>query len=288
MQRYEALYVIGLRASLLLRLAKPCLRGARLVQGVRWNPNSESCLDRAFRLAERVLGRLIDLYICNSKAAAQTIDHELHIPPRRVRVIYNGLAQIPATLPSFSERSLQVLTIANLSPRKGYLEYIEQVVAPLCKRLPEARFVIVGRDEMAGAVQRKIANLELAEVVTCVGFQQDVSGYFGTACVFALPSLWNEGCPTSILEAMAHGLPTVAFALDGIPELVEHDVDGILVPLKDYERMGKAIEQLLQDPARAMCMGMRGRDKVMTRFKVEHSAAAHVRAFDELLLDPNK
>lgn len=287
-ERYAVLYVIGLRASLMLRLVKPWLCGARLVQGVRWNPNSGSRLDRVFRLVERTLGGLIDLYICNSRIAAQTLDQALHIPARRIRVIYNGVARPPPAPAPLSARPMHVLTIANLSPRKGYLEYIEQVVAPLNKRLPEARFVIVGRDEMAGAVQHKIADLGLTQVVTCVGFQPDVSAYLSAARVFVLPSLWNEGCPTSILEAMAYALPIIAFALDGIPELIEHDADGILIPMGDYPRMAATIEQLLLDPDGAARLAMRGREKVLAQFRIANSAAAHVKAFSELLLEQRK
>lgn len=284
-ERYAALYVIGLRASLMLRLAKPWLRGACLVHGVRWNPNSSSRLDWAFRLVERTLGWLIDLYICNSRIAAQTLEQSLHIPSRRIRVIYNGLTQLPASPAPLPERPMQVLTIANLSPRKGYLEYIEQVVAPLHQRLPDVRFVIVGRDEMAGAVQQRIDDLGLAEVVACVGFQQDVATFLNAARVFVLPSLWNEGCPTSILEAMAHGLPAVAFELDGIPELVEHNADGLLVPKGDYPGMAAAIERLLIDLDAAAKLGKSGRYKALAHFKIESSAAAHVKAFDKMLLE---
>ncbi len=282
-RRPALIYVIGLRASLLLRLVKPWLRGALLVQGVRWNPNSDSRLDRAFRAVERMLGGLIDLYICNSRIAAHTLNLQLHIPLHRIQVIYNGLEKSFTAPMSLSVRPMQVLTIANLSPRKGYLEYLEQVVAPLSKKLPGVRFVLVGRDEMAGAVQNKIAELGLGQIVACIGFQQDVSTFLNDARVFVMPSLWNEGCPTSILEAMAYGLPPVAFELDGIPELIVHETDGILVPMGDYDRMRSEIESLLQDPERAIRLGEHGRDKVLAHFGIETAAVEHAKAFSNLL-----
>lgn len=282
-KRYSSVYVIGLRASFWLRLAKPWLRGAALVQGVRWNPNSTSRLDVAFRWVERLLGGLIDLYICNSQAAAGTLEHLLRIAPRKICVVHNGLARIPAAIPALSHRPTQVLTIANLSPRKGYLEYLELVVAPLAERLPDVHFMLVGRDDMDGAVQRKIAALNLAQRVVHVGFQADVSAYLDASRVFVLPSLWNEGCPTSILEAMAHGLPVLAFELDGIPELINHGVNGILVPLRDHAGMLAALEQLLENPRMAQRMGESGRERVLRQFNVEHCSAAHDRIFTDLL-----
>lgn len=284
-ERYPALYVIGLRASIWLRLMRPWLRNVRLVHGIRWNPDSNSRLDRAFRLVERMLGSLIDCYICNSKAAAATLAQRVGIPQKKIRVIYNGLEHLPPAGTQQPEHApRRILTVANLSPRKGYVEYLEQVVAPLSKCYAWVRFVIVGRDEMAGTVQRRVEALGLQKAVTFTGFRMDVSEEFNTASVFVLPSLWNEGCPTAILEAMAYRLPVVAFAMDGIPELIDHEVEGLLTPPRDYAGMAKAIETLLAAPALSARLGQAGRSKVASRFLVEHSVNAHVLTFKELLI----
>lgn len=281
-ERYSALYVIGLRASIWLRLMRPWFCNVLLVQGVRWNPDSNSRLDRAFRLVERMLGWLIDCYICNSKAAAATLVQRIGIPEKKIRVIYNGLERLPPVSVQRPEHAPQILTVANLSPRKGFIEYLEQVVAPLGRRYPWLRFVIVGRDEMMGAVQRKAQALGLQKVVTFTGFRMEVAEEFNTASVFVLPSLWNEGCPTAILEAMASGLPVVAFSIDGIPELIDHEVEGLLTPARDYVGMAKAIEGLLAAPRLSARLGQAGRSKVASRFLIEHSVRTHVSTFQEL------
>lgn len=282
-ERYAALYVIGLRASLWLRFMRPWLAGVRLVHGIRWNPDSDSRLDRAFRLIERLLGGVVDLYICNSRVAGLTLERRAGIPQAKIRVVYNGLNQLPPDRILRSTDPLRVLTVANLSPRKGYLEYMEGVVAPLSRSLPSARFVIVGRDEMAGTVQRKSKDLGLHEIVEFSGFLPDVSREFEAARVFVLPSLWNEGCPTSILEAMAHSLPVVAFAIDGIPELIKHQVDGILVSPGNYVGMAKAIAELLANTDWSWRLGQAGRAKVENLFGIEHCANMHTEIFKELL-----
>lgn len=278
-ENYDAIYIIGLRASVNIRLVKPFLRGARIVHGVRWNPASNSRLDKGFRLAERYLGSLVDLYIANSLVAAKTMIDRVSIPKEKIRVIYNGLSGIPKEENPIAERPLQVITIANISPRKGYLQYVENVVAPLCRKIPCVNFVIVGRDDMAGAVQRKALMLGLEKCVRFEGFQSDVSGFLRRSRVFVLPSLWNEGCPTSILEAMAYGVPIVAFSLDGIPELVVHEVDGILVTLNDYSSMKESIERLLLNPEEVERMGRAGYKKVSADFTIENTVKEHVAAF---------
>jgi glycosyltransferase involved in cell wall biosynthesis len=282
---YVAVYVCGVRFSLAIRLLRPCFRRAKVVVGVRWNPASDSWLDRAFRLVEQCTSWLVDAYICNSRAAAETLERQIGLPGHKIHVVYNGLDVIPDVVERVSNRRPEVLTVANLNPRKGYIEYLEQVVPQVVKEVPEALFVIVGRDDMGGQVQRRIAELGLKRTVTFAGFQSDVSAFYANARVFTLPSLWNEGCPTSILEAMSHSAPVIAFEIDGIPELVENGRDGLLVRLRDFQAMSAAIVHLLSNPSRAESMGEAGRDKVSRRFRVEDTAKEHARIFSALAGD---
>ena len=69
----QIVYICGLRASLWLRLLNPLMPGVKLVHGIRWNPDSNLRLDRFFRVVERRLNGLVDLYITNSQIAATTL-----------------------------------------------------------------------------------------------------------------------------------------------------------------------------------------------------------------------
>ena len=278
----DIVYAIGLRASFLLRLCKRSLRGARLVHGVRWNPGSRSRLDRAFRFVERKLDGSIDLYIVNSGAAQETLAEKCGIDRERIRVIHNGINELPRDLAPLRLRPPHVVTVANMAPRKGHLEYLE-VVAQVVRKVPEAQFYFVGRDDMNGRVQNAIAARGISENIHCVGMQRDIGPYLRRARVFALPSLWNEGCPTSILEAMAFQVPVVAHAIDGIPELIEDGVSGILVPLNDRERMEAGILRLLDGCGYAESMGTEGRKRVEAEFRMERCAARHFSAFREIV-----
>jgi len=280
--RYSAVYVIGLRASIALRFLKPWLAGAKLVHGIRWNPDSESRLDRGLRLTERLFGSMVDLYICNSKIAANTLEQRVGIHPRKIRLVYNGVSQIRAPGGRVGDQEARILTVANLSPRKGHLEYLRRVVEPLHSQFPQARFVFVGRDEMAGAAQREAQRLGVGQAVQFTGFLGDVELEFARAQLFVLPSLRNEGCPTSILEAMAYGLPVVGFAIDGIPELVEDQETGLLVDPGDYAGLANAIVSLMRDRGRAARLGQAGREKVEQSYRMVHCAKRHAEIFREL------
>jgi glycosyltransferase involved in cell wall biosynthesis len=279
LQRYSAIYVIGLRASLWLRLFRPWLRAAKLVQGVRWNPNTNSRLDRAFLFVERFLGFLIDAYICNSVNAARTLEQRVGICSDKIAVVYNGLDKLPLIRAAYGARPTSVVVLANLNPRKGHVEFLD-VVAKVLEQIPEAHFVFVGRDDMNGRLAQEIGQLELGNAVALTGHQSDVEPWLSAARLMVLPSLWGEGCPTSILEGYAYGLPVVAYAIDGVPELIDDGVDGLLVSPTRSDDLVKAIVHVLSDPVRAEKMGAAGREKVSKRFTLvrccdDHTAAMH-------------
>jgi glycosyltransferase involved in cell wall biosynthesis len=97
--------------------------------------------------------------------------------------------------------------------------------------------------------------------------------------VSVLPSL-SEGLSNSILESMAAGVPVVATAVGGTPELVEDGVTGYLVPPRDAAALAAAITRLLDDPTLARRLGEAGRRRVVERF----SLAAMVGATERLYL----
>ena len=278
----EVLYVCGSRISFYLRLLKFVMPNVLLVHGVRWNPNSNSRLDLFFRFIERTTHSLVDAWITNSTVAKNTLVSRCGIPEAKIHVIYNGLESLPTKVPELKDRPMEILTVANMSPRKGYLEYL-QVVQEVTKAIPTAKFVFVGRDDMNGDLQRTIKELELEEWVLCKGFQSNVSEWYVRSKLFVLPSLWNEGCPTSILEAMSYSIPCVAFSIDGIPELVENGQTGLLYDCGNYSGMSSAIIELLTNAEKSKMLGNSGFKRVSSHFSLTETSRKHLLAFEDVL-----
>ena len=281
-QQYDILYVIGFRASVWLRLMRSILPEISLVQGVRWNPESGSWLDRIFRFVERFSSNFVDHYICNARATSTVLEIRAKIPSKKVTVIYNGLDNIPLSSPYKRRRSQNVVVLANLSPRKGHMEFLD-VIKAVSRRLPTAHFYFVGRDDMSGALEKEVADREIEDIITITGYQADVGQWLRKSQLMVLPSLWGEGCPTSILEGFAYGLPVIAYAIDGIPELINDGKDGYLVTPGDTATMIGMIIRILEDPRLATSMGMAGRRKVESIFTLEKCAKKHSDVFADLV-----
>ena len=278
----DIVYVCGVRASLWIRFLRVFFRSTKLVHGIRWNPESNSKLDLFFRLVERTTWKMVDAWITNSKIAKNTLVSRCGIPAEKIFVIYNGLDNLPLDAPLIEDRPLEVLTVANLSPRKGHIEYLA-AIRTVVDKLPNVRFVFVGRDDMNQQVQQAICDAGLTDNVICSGFQADVNQWLKRARVFVLPSLCGEGCPTSILEAMSFAIPCIAFAIDGIPELITDGENGALLQPADYLGMAAKIVSILENDSIAAELGRHARENVELNFKLENTSTHHASLFNQML-----
>ena len=102
-----------------------------------------------------------------------------------------------------------------------------------------------------------------------LGRRGDVPDLLGSAAVAVVPSHWAEAFGLTVVEAMAAGVPVVASAVGGIPELVDEGVTGLLVPPADPEALATAVERLLRDPAARAAMGAAGREVAHRRFAID-------------------
>lgn len=96
-----------------------------------------------------------------------------------------------------------------------------------------------------------------------------------------LPARWYENQPLSVLDSFGCGVPVVGTDLGGIPELIDHGVDGYLVPPEDFEGLREKILRLVEDPVRSREMGSAGLRKVRESFSVEGHLTALGQMYSE-------
>jgi glycosyltransferase involved in cell wall biosynthesis len=180
----------------------------------------------------------------------------------RIRLVPNGVAVQPLRRMPYRPGTPLVLgMVALLRPRKG-IEVLLQALAQLRAQNQDVSLHVVGPFETSAyerEVMRLVKKLGLLDCVSWTGFTSDVAAQFAHMHVFVLPSLFGEGMPMVVLEAMAAGLPVVGSRVEGIPEVVRDGRDGLLVPPGDPETIAVAINKFISGDLSIAALGDMGR-----------------------------
>ena len=140
-----------------------------------------------------------------------------------------------------------LLCVGRLSHEKGHADLIRAF--PKIRELsgdPSLHLLLVGEGPERSRIEELCRSLNLTDFVTLAGQQDDINPYYGIADIFMLPSV-SEGCPNVLLEAMAAGVPVVATAVGGVPEVATNGREAILVTKHDTAGLASAVVQLLKD-----------------------------------------
>jgi glycosyltransferase involved in cell wall biosynthesis len=229
--------------------------------------------------ADRLLAPVTAMTICVAQSDLDAGLRARTCRPGRATVIRNGVAlDAPATRRS-GGGPLRVVSVARLRAPKDVLTLVRAVAL-----LPPGgvRALVVGDGPERSELSAEIGRLGLDGAVDLAGERDDVAELLAAADVFVLPSR-SEGLPMSVLEAMAAGLPVVASAVGGVPELVEDGETGILVPPGRPDALAAALGGLAADPALRARLGAAGRRRAEARFGIEACRRAHVQLYRELL-----
>jgi glycosyltransferase involved in cell wall biosynthesis len=146
-------------------------------------------------------------------------------------------------------------TVGGITPKKGHRVLVRAARRVIDER-PDALFVFVGLPVEPGPVNEEISRLGLGGHVILAGYRPDAPRLMPAFDLYCLPSLF-EGLPVSLLEAMALGLPSVATAVGGVPQLA---MDGrreivVVVPPRDPDALAATLIDLLGDPDRRSRLG---------------------------------
>jgi glycosyltransferase involved in cell wall biosynthesis len=161
-------------------------------------------------------------------------------------------------------------TVGRLDPVKDQIGVLE-AFACLRDKWPRALLVIVGDGPCRGALEARSRRPDLVGRVRLLGERADVPDILRAIDIYMLPSI-AEGISNTVLEAMASGLPVIATAVGGNPELVDDGVTGTLVPVGDRPALAGALAAYLGDPHLRMVHGKAGRARAATEFSLERMA----------------
>lgn len=206
--------------------------------------------------------------------------------PESVARIYNGLDLTEFAPDATPREPGLVVGVGRLVEKKGF-DTLIAAIARLRADGRAVRCVIIGDGEQRAALTQKIAALGLQETVTLAGAQpqEQVIEQLRRASVFALPCCVGEdgnmdALPTVLLEAMALGTPVISTLVNGIPEIITHGEQGLLVPERDPAALAAAIDAVLGKPALGAVLRAGGLSKVREAFDATRNVAALHEVFD--------
>lgn len=183
-----------------------------------------------------------------SRSWERVFRDDVGVARERIHVLPNPVV-LPSALPEKGSSAVfRVLSLGRLGSRKGTFDLLA-ALARLPVDIRSRMRVVLAGDGALAEVRRASVQLGVADVVELPGWVDETTrdALLDAAHAFVLPS-HDEGLPMALLEAMARGLPVVTTPVGGIPELVTHDVDGLLVPPGDPVALASALASLSRSP----------------------------------------
>lgn len=224
---------------------------------------------------QKFLDRWVTAYIANSQSTKQWLADTEGIDFKRIEVINNGFDFSSIEVESDTNRKEMRLSlgipedapvigiVANLRPVKDHGTFL-QAANIVHSLIPAARFLIIGDGSKKPGLQKLTDELNLTDAVIFLGARMDVALILA-ACDIGVLSSRSESFSNAIVEYMAAALPVVTTDVGGAREAIDDGINGFIVPIGDFEAMGKRIIELLKaDTIKEM--GQESRKRSLDRF----------------------
>ena len=297
-ERVDIVHSQGARADFFARIAAKLAGAPNVVstvpmpvEGFDVNPIKKLIYMAFNRFSEC----FVDRFIVVSDALEKMMIEKHRIAPQRIVKIYNGIETDEYCIPdeeivrrrssfrtkaNIGEDVAVIGVIGRLVWQKGF-EYFIASIPEVLKEFKEAWFLVVGEGELEDDLKVKSKKLKLEDKIIFTGFLSDIKDVLASIDILVIPSL-REGMPVVLLEAMAMKKPIVATNIEGIMEILENGVSGLLVPPRDTEALAEAVIDLLKHQDKANQMGMAARRVVEERFGVDTMVQQVRKVYEEL------
>ncbi len=206
-------------------------------------------------------------------------------PAERVCYIANGVPCSPQRSPKPPKGAWTLGMVALFRPRKG-VEVLLEALAKLVSQGRDVRLLAVGpfeSEEYQSEVLALADRLGVADRIEWTGFVSDVGEQLRRMDLFVLPSLFGEGLPMVVLEAMAAGVPVVASRVEGIPEAIRDREQGLLVEPNDSGELASAVNEVVVGGLDYAKLSRSAVERHRERFSAEAMAAQVAGVYRELL-----
>jgi len=239
----------------------------------------------------KALDRLfIDQTITVSHENVQYLKNIHKIKSDEITVVHNGIdvrqyvidgdASVIESLRKeygVSDDEFVVGIVGRLTEQKGH-KYAIQAMAALKNEKPNIKLLVFGDGELISECVGLTESLNLSSTVKFLGFQKDMYNIYSMLDVLLMPSIF-EALPLTLIEAMATGLPVIASNVNGIPEVIDHEINGVLIEPKNVVLIQEAITNLDNDRNKLRDFGINARKKIEDSFSLEKMVEETVQVY---------
>jgi len=232
-----------------------------------------------------------DAVLVNSGAIGDDLVSQDGFNPSKIRVIHNGVdvarfrgdRGLQRALFPGLEACKFIVLVGNMHTDVKGQDLLIAAAPAVLREFPETRFVLVGDGAQRHAFEKMATETGVKNEFLFLGRRANVAEILAGCDLAVLPSR-AEGFPNAVLEYLAAGLPTIATQVGGMPELIEDNVTGMLVPPEDSSALSSAILSLLRAPETARRIAVHGHESALQKFSFERMTGEVEALYTELLL----
>lgn len=199
-------------------------------------------------------------------------------------VIYHSRIR-PDQLPAPVKREQMILNVGHIAARKGQ-QVLAEAFAKIAPRYPDWKLYLVGHvaeENVARQIRDLAISRQLEERIVLTGPRNDALDFMNRAGIYVQPSLL-EALGLALQEAMSVGCPGIGSRVGGIPELIDHEATGLLVPPGDVSALANALETLLVNPTLREKYGRAAAAAIVSKGMIEtQMVARHLELYDSIL-----
>ncbi len=291
----DIVYAHSSKAGALVRLANLGIDNKCVYNPHGWAFNMRISEKKKFfyRVVEKMMSSFCDRIVCISQFEKQSALAQNICKEQKLRVIFNGIdvidyenkekqRNITRESLHIDKEAFVVGTVGRLSQQKSPDIFI-RMAHHIVKNIPDAYFLMVGNGEMENEVRAYAEENGFADRLYITGWVDNPTDYIELFDIATLLSRW-EGFGLVIPEYMICGKPVVATQVDAIPNIIQNNVNGMLVPVDDWQKAGQVITELYHDRTMYDRLAEQGRSDVYQKYDVRRVAREHEQIFEELLM----
>ena len=235
------------------------------------------CVEETIHRWTAIYERNVDLFLTPSRFLKDKLVEHGRLDAARIEVLPN-YADTRTLIPNYQPGDFG-LFVGRLEPLKGVMTLLRA-----CRQIPGFEIRLAGKGPLLEEGERFCRENRL-EKVKFVGFlpRDALNEMLREARFIVLPSECYENCPMTVLEAHASGKPVIASRIGGIPELVNHESDGLLFEPGDADALGAAMRRFMEDPGAGVEMGKKGRAKVEQSYSIDAYMKSLLAVYDRVL-----